>query len=129
MKEIIRITEITADPFGFPIARWMGDLGSSGETRIGERDQDPATCEARAEDAINAEHPPRHPFPPMTYDIHFFKTTNLSPDEKNAMRRNASGLWLVGGRIEAKSARAACAAYRKSRELGCDAAKLRALTA
>jgi len=61
-----------------------------------------------------------------TYDIHFFKTSNLSPDEKNAMRRNASGLWLFGGRIEAKSARAACAAYRKSGELGCNAAKLRA---
>jgi hypothetical protein len=55
MKEIIRITEITTDCYGFPIARWMGDLGSSGQTRIGGRDQDPAACEARAEDAIKAE--------------------------------------------------------------------------
>ena len=62
-----------------------------------------------------------------TFDIHFFKTSNLSPDEKNAMRRNASGIWLVGGRIEAKSARAACAAYRKSGELGSNASKLRAV--
>jgi len=60
-----------------------------------------------------------------TYDIHFFKISNFSPDEKNAMRRDASGLWLCGGRIEAKSARAACAAYRKSGQLGSDAAKLR----
>jgi hypothetical protein len=61
-----------------------------------------------------------------TYDIHFFKTSNLSPDEKNVMRRNAFGIWLVGGRIKAKSARAACAAYRKSGELGSNASKLRA---
>lgn len=61
-----------------------------------------------------------------TYDIHFYKVENFSPDEKNAMRRNASGIWLCGGRIEAKSARAACAAYRKSVELGSNAAKLRA---
>ena len=61
-----------------------------------------------------------------TYDIHFFKTANLSPAEKNAMRRNASGIWLCGGRVEAKSSRAACAAYRKSGQLGSDAAKLRA---
>jgi hypothetical protein len=62
-----------------------------------------------------------------TYDIHFFKTNDLSPDEKNAMRRDARGIWLVGGRIEAKSARAACAAYRKSGQLGCRADKLRAI--
>jgi hypothetical protein len=61
-----------------------------------------------------------------TYNIHFFKISNLSSDEKNAMRRNASGLWLCGHRIEAKSARAACAAYRLSGQLGSDAAKLRA---
>ena len=61
-----------------------------------------------------------------TYDIHFFKTSNLSPDEKNAMRRGAAGIWLCGGRIEAKSARAACAAYRKSGQLGSNATKLRA---
>ena len=62
-----------------------------------------------------------------TYEIHFFKKSNLSPGEKNAMRGNARGLWLCGNRIEAKSARAACAAYRKSGEIGSDAAKLRAL--
>ena len=32
-----------------------------------------------------------------TYDIHFFKTENLSPDEKNSMRRNQSGVWLCTG--------------------------------
>lgn len=61
-----------------------------------------------------------------TYNIHFFKNANLSPDEKNSMRRNSSGIWLVGNRIEAESARAACAAYRNSGELGSNAAKLRA---
>jgi hypothetical protein len=61
-----------------------------------------------------------------TYNIHFFKNANLSSDEKDCIRSNASGIWLVAGRIEAKSARAACAAYRKSGELGSNAAKLRA---
>jgi len=61
----------------------------------------------------------------QNYTIHFYKNTNLSPDEKNAMRRNASGIWIVGGNIEAKSAQAACAAYRKSGELG-SSFKLRA---
>ena len=61
-----------------------------------------------------------------TYDIHFFKTQNLSPDEQNAMRRGAKGLWLVGGRVSAKSPRAACAIYRKSGQLGSTAEKLRA---
>lgn len=61
-----------------------------------------------------------------SYDIHYFKTSNLSPDEKNAMRRGASGLWISGGRVSAKSARSACAQYRKSGQLGSNAAKLRA---
>ncbi len=60
------------------------------------------------------------------YNIHFYKIDNLSPDELNAMRRDAAGIWLCGGRIVAKSARAACAAYRKSRQLGSNARKLRA---
>jgi hypothetical protein len=55
MKEIIRITEITTDCYGFPIARWMGDLGSSGETRIGERNEDLSSCENRAMSLIQAE--------------------------------------------------------------------------
>ena len=62
-----------------------------------------------------------------TYDIHFYKTENLSSDEKNAIRRDARGIWLLGGRIEAQSRHAACAAYRKSRQLGSDASKLRAI--
>lgn len=33
----------------------------------------------------------------MKYDIHYFKTQNLSPDERNAMRRNARGIWLMCG--------------------------------
>jgi hypothetical protein len=64
-----------------------------------------------------------------TYTIHFFKTQNLTPDEQNCMRKGASGLWLLGGRIKAKSAKAACVAYRKSGDLGSDAAKLRAVLA
>jgi hypothetical protein len=69
---------------------------------------------------------PLHLHKMNAYDIHFFKTEHLSPDEKSALRKGASGLWLCGGRISASSARAACAAYRKSGELGSRAAKLRA---
>ena len=61
-----------------------------------------------------------------TYEIYFYKTANLSCGEKNAMRRNARGIWLCGNRIKAKSSRAACSSYRNSGELGSDAAKLRA---
>lgn len=60
------------------------------------------------------------------YFIHYYKTANLSPDEKNAMRRDARGLWLVGGQVKAKSKQAACAAYRKSGEIGSNASRLRA---
>ena len=49
----------------------------------------------------------------MKFDIHFYKTRNLSPDERNALRSNQSGVWLLGPRIEAVSAHAACAAARK----------------
>jgi len=61
-----------------------------------------------------------------TYDMQFYKTENLTPDELNAKRAGSSGLWLCGGRIEAASGRSACAAYRKSRQLGSGAEKLRA---
>jgi len=61
-----------------------------------------------------------------TYEIHFFKTANLAPDERSAMRRGARGIWLIGNRVEADSPRSACAAYRKSGELGSDASRLRA---
>lgn len=61
------------------------------------------------------------------YDIHYYKEEDLSPDELNAIRRNATGIWLAAGRIEAKSKKAACAAYRKSGKIGSDARKLRAV--
>ena len=61
-----------------------------------------------------------------TYDIHYLKTENLTPDEQNAMRRNARGVWLTGGRVQAGTPRAACAAYRKTREAGHNAIRLRA---
>lgn len=53
--ETIRITKLTIDPWGYPVAHWTGDRGSQGETRIGERGEDPAACEGRAEAAILAE--------------------------------------------------------------------------
>lgn len=54
-NEIVRINEITKDSWGYPVAKWTGDRGSQGETRIGERGEDPVACEGRAEDAIKAE--------------------------------------------------------------------------
>ena len=65
--------------------------------------------------------------PMNKYDIHYYKEENLSPDELNAMRRNATGVWIAGGRIEAKSKKAACSLYRKSGDIGSDARKLRAV--
>lgn len=48
-----------------------------------------------------------------TYDLDYFKDSNLTPDEKNAMRRNQSGVWLVGPLIQADSPRRAIAAAHK----------------
>ena len=31
------------------------------------------------------------------YYVDFYKNENLSPDERNAMRRNQSGVWLSTG--------------------------------
>lgn len=33
----------------------------------------------------------------MKYAIHYYKTENLSSDERNAMRRGAKGIWLHTG--------------------------------
>jgi hypothetical protein len=48
-----------------------------------------------------------------TYDIHYYKTQNLRPDERNAMRKNQTGIWLMGPRVEAENPHAACARARK----------------
>jgi len=48
-----------------------------------------------------------------TYDIHFFKSDNLSPDEINSMRRNQRGVWLCTGFCyRAESARDARKQFR-----------------
>ncbi len=49
----------------------------------------------------------------MRYEIHFYKTENLNPDERNAARRGAAGLWLYAIDVDAESPRAAIAAARK----------------
>lgn len=41
------------------------------------------------------------------YEIACYKTENLSPDEKNAMRRNQSGIWLCADPVYANSRREA----------------------
>ena len=61
-----------------------------------------------------------------TYYIDFYKTENLSSDEKNSKRKNSLGIWLCGGSIEAKSSSSACMEYRKSGQLGSGANKFRA---
>ena len=33
----------------------------------------------------------------MKYSIHYYKTENLTPDERNAMRKNQNGIWLQTG--------------------------------
>lgn len=49
-----------------------------------------------------------------TYQIDFYKTHELNPAERKAMRRNATGLWLMADFVDAESKHAACAAYRKN---------------
>lgn len=53
-----------------------------------------------------------------SFDIHFYKTENLTPAELAAKRQGAAGVWLPGGRVRAVSGRAACAQYRRTRGLG-----------
>jgi hypothetical protein len=43
----------------------------------------------------------------MRFQIDFFKTTNLTPDEWNMVRRGASGLWLIAGNVDATDPKAA----------------------
>lgn len=62
-----------------------------------------------------------------TYQVHYYKTRNLSPGELDCVRRGALGLWLFGDLIQAKSGRAACSQYRKSGQVGSKAGKLRAV--
>lgn len=33
----------------------------------------------------------------MKYDIIYFKSQNLTPDERNSMRKNQTGVWLMSG--------------------------------
>jgi len=63
----------------------------------------------------------------MNYDIQYFKpSADLSPDERDHLRKNARGLWLTGGQIEAGSPQGACQAYRRSGQVGSKAPALRA---
>ena len=48
-----------------------------------------------------------------TYEIDYYKTENLSPDEQNAMRSNQRGIWLVGESVEADSPRKAIIAAKR----------------
>ena len=41
----------------------------------------------------------------MKYSIHYYKTENLTPDERNAQRKNQRGIWLdTGIRTEDRAA-------------------------
>jgi hypothetical protein len=59
----------------------------------------------------------------MKYDVHYYKTTNLTPDERAAMRSNQAGVWLMGVRVEAGSPHQA---VDKGRQAGMLRGKLRA---
>lgn len=58
-----------------------------------------------------------------TFLFDYYKTTNLSPDELNAMRRNQKGVWLCGPSIAADSARKA---FKKARSMGYKKVRLNA---
>jgi hypothetical protein len=63
----------------------------------------------------------------MNYDIQYFRpAADLTADERGFLRKNARGLWLTGGQIEAGSPQGACAAYRRSGQVGSKAPALRA---
>ena len=47
------------------------------------------------------------------FDIDFFKTENLTPDELDCKRRNSAGLWLCGPIVEALTPRSAILKARK----------------
>jgi hypothetical protein len=64
-----------------------------------------------------------------TYYIDFYKTSNLRPDELNAMRRNQYGIWLsTGVSYYAKNARDAITQAKRDPQpaLGVGRYKLRA---
>jgi hypothetical protein len=50
----------------------------------------------------------------MRYGIDYYKTDDLTPDELNAKRSNAAGLWLYAGDVDAADEREALAKARKS---------------
>lgn len=65
----------------------------------------------------------------MRFQIDFYKTENLSPDERSCMRTNQSGVWLCTGAFyEAKNARDAITQAKRDPHpaLGVGSYKLRA---
>ena len=60
------------------------------------------------------------------YPISYYKTENLTPDERNAMRANQTGIWLFGDYYTAETPRKAIAAARA--DLGHKASKFRVET-
>lgn len=52
----------------------------------------------------------------MTYEINFYKTENLTPDELNAKRSNAAGVWLHAGTVEAGSSQEAIKIARSNQQ-------------
>lgn len=43
----------------------------------------------------------------MLFQIDYYKVTDLTPDETNVKRKNALGVWLHAGEVEADTARLA----------------------
>lgn len=53
----------------------------------------------------------------MKYSIDFYKNKNISPDERNAMRKNQSGIWLsTGALIEAETPQSAISIIKKQEQ-------------
>jgi len=48
-----------------------------------------------------------------TYEIDYYKTEGLTPDELNVMRSNQSGIWLCGQSVKAESQRKAIVEAKK----------------
>ena len=49
----------------------------------------------------------------MRYGIDRYKTSNLTPDEQNLLRKHAHGLWVFCGDVQAENIRAALRVARE----------------
>lgn len=49
------------------------------------------------------------------YEVHYYKTENITPDERSTMRKNARGVWLWGSWVKAENGRQACAMFRREK--------------